>query len=108
MDWLRGIRVCFDADTVFYSRHARFEMEKEEFGKILEHEVFEAIQRGEVLEEYPDDKPYPSVLIFGNTRTGRPLHVVCSYSKADDLVVVVTVYHPSEELWIDFRRRKKI
>lgn len=81
-------------------------MENEEFGKIFEHEVHEAIQKGEVIEAYPEDKPYPSVLIFGITATGRPLHVVCAYGETDKLAIVVTVYHPNEELWTDFRRRK--
>ena len=107
MDWLIIIRDCFDSDAVLYSRHARFEMENEEFGKILEHEVFEAIKSGEIIEKYPEGKPYPSVLIFGRTIIGRPLHIVCAYSETDNLVIVVTVYHPDKELWIDFRRRKK-
>lgn len=108
MDWLKVIRDCFDTEAILYSRHARFEMENEEFGKIFEHEVYEVIQNGEAIEEYPEDKPYPSVLIFGITATGRPLHVVCAYGETDNLAIVVTVYHPNEELWIDFRRRKKI
>jgi hypothetical protein len=107
-DTITFIRNCFDADAVLYSRHGRFEMENEESGKIFEHEVYETLQSGEVIEEYPDDKPYPSVLISGRTATGRPLHVVCAYSKTDDLVVVVTVYSPNEKLWIDYSRRKKI
>ena len=32
-------------------------MENEEFGRIYEHEVYEAISSGEVIEEYPDDRP---------------------------------------------------
>jgi len=35
----------------------------EEFGKIREQEVFEAITCGEIIEEYENDKPYPSMLI---------------------------------------------
>jgi len=31
---------------------------------------------GEVIEDYPDDQPYPSCLVFGRTQSGGPLHVV--------------------------------
>lgn len=36
----------------------------EEFGKIREQEVFEAITCGEIIKEYENDKPYPSMLIY--------------------------------------------
>jgi len=82
-------------------------MVNEEFGRILDHEVYEAVSGGEIIGEYPDDKPYPSVLIFGKTMTDRPLHMVCAYSKEENLAIIVTVYHPHRDLWIDYKRRRK-
>ena len=32
---------------------------------ISRKEVFEVMLEGEVIEDYPDDKPFPSALIFG-------------------------------------------
>lgn len=43
--------------TRYYIHLMRKEMHEEEFGQIKEHEVFEAILNGEVIEEYYDDKP---------------------------------------------------
>lgn len=108
MDWMQKILECFESDLVLYSRHAKFEMEHEEFGRIFEKEVYEAICSGEVIEEYPEDKPYPSVLIYGRTTENRPLHMVCAYSQTENLVIVVTVYHPDPKLWIDYKRRKSV
>ena len=107
MDWIKKIHKCFEFDSVLYTRHARSEMQKEEFGRIFEHEVFEAVNAGEVIEEYPEDKPYPSALILGRTIANRPLHIVCAYNKEEDLAVIITVYHPNFEQWIDYKRRKK-
>jgi hypothetical protein len=107
LDWPDIIRRCFDEDRVLYSGHARREMQEEEFGSITDQEVYEAICRSEVIETYPDDTPYPSVLIFGMTDANRPLHVVCAYDKGDDRVVVVTVYQPDPDRWEDNRRRKR-
>jgi hypothetical protein len=47
----------------------------------------------EVIEDYPDDKYGPSCLILGHTKTGRPLHVQCSYPSRP-LVKIVTLYEP--------------
>jgi hypothetical protein len=30
-------------------------------------EILISVLRGDVIEDYPDDKPYPSCLIYGNT-----------------------------------------
>ena len=106
MNLLQKIQEWFRSDAVLYSRHARIEMKEEEFGRIMEHEVDEAVTTGEVIEEYPDDTPYPSVLIFGKTRNGRFLHVVCAYNQQDQMAIIVTVYQPNPELWIEYRRRK--
>ncbi len=81
-------------------------MRTEEFGRIMEEEVFEAMMMDEVIEEYGDDKPYPSVLIYGRAQNERPLHVVCAYSGEDDLAIVVTAYPPDPNLWMDYKRRR--
>ena len=107
MNWLKKVKECFESGSVFYTSHAKFEMENEEFGRVFEHEVYEAICSGEVIEEYLEDKPYPSVLIFGKTIKDSPLHIVCAYNKEEDLAIIITVYHPNPALWIENKRRKK-
>ncbi|MBI4551036.1 MAG: DUF4258 domain-containing protein [Candidatus Latescibacteria bacterium] len=82
-------------------------MREDEFGPITDQEVYETICTGEVIEIYPDDTPYPSVLIFGMTTSNRPLHAVCAYDSQDGRAVIVTVYQPDPDLWEDYRRRKK-
>ena len=107
MNFIQTIRRCFDHDSVYYTRHAKDEMENEEFGRILDSEVSEAIFNGKVIEEYLAGKPYPSVLIYGNTNANRPLHIVCAYNEEDDLAIVITVYHPGPDLWIGYKKRKR-
>ena len=107
MNILDKIQNCFTKNKVYYSRHAKVEMENEEFGQIKEHEIFESISSGQIIESYPNDKPYPSVLIYGRSKQNRPLHNVCAYNENDDLTIVITVYHPDPELWIDYKIRRK-
>lgn len=101
------LRRCFQKNKVYYTRHARNEMLVEGFGVITDQEVEEAIQVGEEIENYPDDEPFPSVLIFGKTKMGRPIHVVCAYDLEDELAMVITAYEPDPLRWEDFKRRRK-
>ena len=103
---LEEIQKCFRLDRILFTKHARDEMEDEESGEIKESEVFEAMQSGIVIESYPEDEPYPSSLIYGRTFEDRPLHVVCAYAKDEETAIIVTVYQPDPDRWIDFVRRK--
>jgi hypothetical protein len=104
---LREIQDCFRSERILFTKHARDEMEDEELGEIREREVFEAVERGKVIETYPEDEPYPSCLIYGRTFGDRPLHVLCAYTKDEETAIIITSYQPDPERWIDFERRKK-
>jgi len=79
----------------------------EEFGVITDEEVGEAVESAELLEEYPDDRLYPTCLLFGFTRSGRPLHLVAAYDKMERQAIVVTVYQPDPRKWEGYRRRRQ-
>ena len=69
----------------------------------LEH----ALLTGEIIEQYPDDQPYPSCLVLGWLISSDPLHVVCSKGDLEPALRIVTVYEPDEALWeSDYRTRK--
>lgn len=104
---LEIIRRCFASDRVLYSAHAVKEMRDEELGQIVDAEVYELVCDGEIIEQYPDDTPYPSCLVYGTTTGGRPLHTVCAFNRESANVVIVTVYQPDPEMWEDYRRRIK-
>ena len=73
---------------------------------VLTDDVISALLDGEVIEKYPDDKPFPSCLVYGRAKDRKPLHVVCALPTHVDILIIVTVYIPLEDEWIDFRRRK--
>jgi len=72
--------------------------------QVAEEEVAEVILSGEIIEEYSEDKYGPSCLIFGRTRTGRPIHVQCSLPPS---VWIITLYELNPDEWINFRKRKE-
>ena len=55
-------------------------------------EVTQAIMKGEVIEDYPDDYPYSSALILGNG-----LHVVAD--TGDGRFWLITAYRSDAEQW---------
>ncbi len=70
---------------------------------IYRYEVEDAINQGEIIEEYPDDKYSPSCLIYGRTKSGRDLHVQVSLPPK---VVVITTYEPEPSEWIGCKVRR--
>jgi hypothetical protein len=67
-------------------------------------DVRQVLDTGEVIENYPDDCPYPSALVLGWVR-GQPIHIVAATTPAEK--IVITVYEPDPARWEpDFKRRK--
>jgi hypothetical protein len=66
-------------------------------------DLISLIINGEIIEDYPDDFPYPSALILGYI-LGAPFHIVAA--KGRNLVKIVTVYRADGEIWLNHRTRK--
>ncbi|TYP95633.1 protein of unknown function (DUF4258) [Fodinibius salinus] len=74
--------------------------------KISIDDVKTVIQNGQRIASYPDDRPYPSYLMFSYINQ-RPIHVVVAVNSEADTCIVVTAYEPSLDIWKkDFRSRK--
>jgi len=76
---------------------------------ISEYIVQETVINGEIIEEYLDDKPYPSflALTFEDNDLKKPIHVV--YAKNGDDIIIITAYKPSKLKWENnYKTRVKI
>ena len=69
-------------------------------------EIFFSVLQGEVIEDYPDDVPYPSCLIYGDTFADVPVHSVWAYNEDNRWAVLITVYRPDPERWMNWRTRR--
>ena len=69
--------------------------------------IYSSVVQGEVIEDYADDKPYPSCLIFGRNFSGEPIHSVWAYNPENQWAVLITVYRPDPDRWIDWKVRVK-
>ncbi len=92
-----------DCHTVYFSSHAIKRMFERELSR---DDVVSAIEKGEIIKDYPDDTPYPSNLLLW-FKGQVPVHGVVGRNPDDFSCYVVTAYIPSEALWQPgFRERK--
>ena len=84
--------------TFIYRVHAIERMFQRD---ISEKTAEETIQNGAIIEQYLDDKPYPSFLVLGfeKNNLNRPIHVV--FAKNNSEIIIITVYRPDESKWKD-------
>lgn len=67
-------------------------------------EIKHVILSGEIIENYPRDKPYPSCLILGYVRKKIPLYVLCAIG---ELVHIITVHWLDPTKWLDPKTRRE-
>jgi hypothetical protein len=69
--------------------------------------VKQVLLSGEIIEDYPDDKPYPSALFLGFVEE-KPFHVVAAYDSETNWCFVITAYKPDlEHFESDYKTRRK-
>ena len=68
--------------------------------------VVQALQSGEIVEDYSSEMPEPSRLVLG-FQGRRPFHVVTSENVERNEITIITVYLPDPRKWAeDFRNRR--
>ena len=68
--------------------------------------VKEVLLTGEIIEDYSDDKPFPSALFLGWIEE-EPFHVVAAFNHARNYCFVITVYKPDlEHFESDYKTRR--
>ena len=91
IDTLRNL--C-NAKAIRWTEHIAMRLLKRHISK---YQIISAIQSGEIIEQYPDDYPYPSCLLLGYDTDGNALHVVCGI--APDSAWMITPYFPDLSEW---------
>jgi hypothetical protein len=69
-------------------------------------EIYSSVLMGEIIEQYSEDEPYPSCLIYGKNMKDEPIHSVWAYNKETKSAALITVYRPDPGRWIDWRIRR--
>ncbi len=95
---------AIQSNHINVTRHARQEANND---SLTWDEILFSTSHGEIIKDYSDDKPYPSCLIYGNTLMDKPVHSVWAYYFACKIAILITVYRPNPNLWINWKERRK-
>lgn len=99
---IEKLQQYFLEDKVFMTEHAA---ERFHQRGIRIRDIRSAINSGEIIEQYPNDYPYPSCLILGKSSEGRDIHAVLSDEGNSGRII--TAYFPDADKWSeDFRLRR--
>jgi hypothetical protein len=86
---IEDIRACCTDDRIVLTNHLMMRMRQR---NIRYEDIKKTIKTGEIIEQYPDDYPFPSCLI-----NSGDLHLVCGIGEG--VLYIITVYHPSSSQW---------
>ena len=100
---IENLRKHYQDDAVFITEHAA---ERSRQRGILTRDIRNGVETGEIIEQYPDDFPFPSCLILGEDLAGNCIHICMSEEGSSSRII--TAYYPDKEKWSDdFRARKE-
>ncbi len=81
-------------ENIEITLHAAKRLEQRE---IKLNDVINCIMKGEIIEQYPEDYPYPSCLILGMALNDQYLHAVVGSDQKR--IWIVTAYYPDRNKW---------
>lgn len=99
---IEKLQEYYSQDKIIISIHAQERLRQR---GIKQKDIKNCIMTGEIIEQYPDDFPFPSCLIFGYTINSKILHIVAS--DEGNISRIITAYFPSNDKFEDdFKTRK--
>ena len=100
---IEGMHKALRVGQVLWQRHALQRMLERGMARA---DVIAVLVEGERIEDYPDDRPWPSALFLGRPN-GRPLHVVAAFDEQSDTVGIITAYEPNLERFEEDHRTRR-
>lgn len=90
-------------EKIAVTEHARLRLHER---NICMDDIINGINTGEIIKQYPDDKPLPSCLILGFSVKSQYIHIVVSCDA--EFIYLITAYFPNSDVWEkDFKTRKE-
>lgn len=99
---IEKLKEYFLKDTILISEHAKNRCRERD---IKQKDVKNCVMTGEIIEQYSDDFPFPSCLIFGHAADNRIIHVVISDEGESGRII--TAYIPNTDKFEDDLKTRK-
>lgn len=87
---IEQVKEYIDKKEIKWSVHCLERMQERDISRA---DVKKCIETGEIIEDYPEDFPNPSSLIFGYTIDEKVLHVVVGMD--ENSIYIITSYFPN-------------
>jgi hypothetical protein len=101
---IEKIKIAVEKGNIEWLKHA---LERMLERNIRRSSVKRVLLAGEIIEAYPEDKPYSSYLVYGRDEVDV-LHVVVAYDENCGTVFIITVYRPELKYFeSDLKTRRK-
>ncbi len=102
MATIEQLKALNKPENIAITEHARIRLYER---NISIDDIVNGINTGEIIKQYPDDKPLPSCLILGFSVKSEYIHIVVSCDT--DFIYLITAYFPDPDMWEnDFKTRK--
>ncbi len=99
---IEQLKVLNKPANIAITEHARIRLYER---NISIDDIINGINTGEIIKQYPDDKPLLSCLILGFSVKSEYIHIVVSCDT--DFIYLITAYFPNPDMWEDdFKTRK--
>lgn len=99
---IEDFRKINKAENIIITLHGQLRLHER---RITVDDVICAIDQGTIIEQYPDDFPFPSCLILGNSLHNTFIHVVVSMDA--EKIYLITAYIPDPDEWEEDMKTRK-
>ncbi|MBU3840099.1 MAG: DUF4258 domain-containing protein [Candidatus Ruminococcus intestinipullorum] len=100
---INDLRTLCKLENIEITLHAAKRLEQR---GITTSDILSCISTGKIIEEYPNDYPFPSCLILGLSINKQYLHVVVGSNL--ETLWIITAYYPDVQQWeYDLQTRKE-
>lgn len=99
---IERLQEYYKQDKIIISVHAQERLRQR---GIKQKDIRSCIMTGETIEQYPNDFPFPSCLIFGYAENKKILHVVASDEGTASRII--TAYYPNTEKFENDMKTRK-
>jgi hypothetical protein len=87
---IEELKALYTQGNIKWSTHCLERMQERDISR---EDVKNCIINGEIIEDYPDDFPHSSCLIFGRARDKKVVHVVVGSD--GNCIYIITAYYPN-------------
>lgn len=100
---IEDFKLYFENGNVLWTTHCLQRMGERDISRA---DVKNCILNGEIIEDYPNDFPHPSCLVFGMTLNNHILHVVVA-SDGTHLCIITAYYPSANKFESDMKTRRR-